>query len=353
MARAGILYSHVAKAAAQLAATGKNPTVDSVREQLGGTGSKSTIAPLLKQWKAQHQGETAAADAGLPVDLLEAVKGVYERVQADAQHQVELARSEHLAALKTVQEQLRQCQAHDGMLSQSVASLSAELAQTKEALARLQGAHQAEQITVASLRSDNAGMEQRLADRAAEVKALVEQLAQTRVQFEHFQEAIAAQRLEDRRAFDRHAGRLEHDLASAQQHLMMQQSTLAQQDTQLVQLRAEHASGADDAHAARHELATVLADRVQLTRQLTEAATSAEIVADKLERADRDLIEARMALAAQGRQTELLAGQLTGVGAERDKLTQEKLALAQDNAVLRERALAAGKRTNHSAKLGG
>jgi hypothetical protein len=97
----------------------------------------------------------------------------------------------------------------------------------------------------------------------------------------------------------------------------------------------------------------VLADRVQLTRQLTEAATSAEIVADKLERADRDLIEARMALGAQGRQTELLAGQLTGVGAERDKLTQEKLALAQDNAVLRERALAAGKRTNHSAKLGG
>lgn len=49
-------------------------------------------------------------------------------------------------------------------------------------------------------------MEQRLADRMAGVKALVEQLAQARVQFEQFQEAIAAQRLEDRQAFDRHAG---------------------------------------------------------------------------------------------------------------------------------------------------
>jgi chromosome segregation ATPase len=338
MARAGILYSHVAKAAAQLAAAGKNPTVDNVREQLGGTGSKSTIAPLLKQWKAQHQGETAAAGAGLPMDLLEAVKGVYERMQADAQRQVEQARVEHLAALEAVQEQLRQCQAHDGMLSQSAASLSAELAQTKEALARLQGAHHAEQITVATLRSDNAGMEQRLADRAMEVKALVEQLAQTRVQFEHFQEAIAAQRLEDRRAFDRHAGRLEHDLASTQQ--------------QLGQLRAEHAARVDDVRAAREELTMVLADRVQLTRQLAEAATSAETVAGKLERASQDVVEARIAIAAQQGQAELLMGQLAGVGAERDKLTQEILTLVQDNAALREHALAAGKRTKPSEKSG-
>lgn len=332
MARAGILYSHVAKAATQLAAAGKNPTVDSVREQLGGTGSKSTIAPLLKQWKAQHQGETAAAGAGLPVDLLEAVKGVYERMQADAQQQFELARAEHLAALEAVQEQLRQCQAHDGMLSQSAASLSAELAQTKEALARLQGAHQAEQITVATLRSDNAGMEQRLADRAAEVKALVEQLAQARVQFEHFQQAIAEQRLEDRRAFDRHAGRLEHDLASAQQ--------------QLGQLRAEHAARADDARAAREELATVLADRVQLTRQLAEATTSADTMADKLEKAGQEVIEARMALAQQQGQAELLTGQLARAAAERDKLVQE-------NAALRERAHAGTARARNAGKSGG
>ena len=38
MGRAGIHYSHVAKVAAQLAADGKNPTVDSVREALGSTG---------------------------------------------------------------------------------------------------------------------------------------------------------------------------------------------------------------------------------------------------------------------------------------------------------------------------
>lgn len=167
MARAGILYSHVAKAAAQLAAAGKNPTVDSVREQRGGTGSKSTITSLLKQWKAQHQGETVAVGAGLRVDLLEAVKGVYERMQADAQPQVDLACAEHLAALEAVQDQLCQCQAHGGMLSQSAASLSSELAQTKEALARLQGAHQPEQITVAIVSTCQAAHDSRQHERAS------------------------------------------------------------------------------------------------------------------------------------------------------------------------------------------
>lgn len=196
-------------------------------------------------------------------------------------------------------------------------------------------------FALATLRSDNAGMELRLADRAAEVKALGEQLAQARGQFEHFQEAIAAQRLEDRRAFDRIAGRLEHDLAGAQQRLLAQQAQLAQQDTQLGQLRADHDASAGEARTARKELAAAQADFEQLARQLAEAARHAEAEAAKLDKAEGKLIEAGMALVAQRRQTELLDERLAGMAAERDQLAQDKLALAQDNAVLRERVRAA------------
>lgn len=334
MARAGILYSHVTTAATQLVAAGKNPTVDSVREQLGGTGSKSTIAPLLKQWKAQHHGDVAAAGAGVPLELLEAVKGVYERMQADAQQQVELARTEHQAAQDAVLEQLSQCQVHEGMVSQAAAALSVELAQTKEVLAHLQGTYQAEQITVATLRSDNDGMERCLSDRAAEVKALVEQLAQGHAQFEHYQVAIGAQRLEDRQAYERQVGRLEKDLASAQQRLLTQQTTLAQHDTQLVHLRGEHAVLLCHTRSAREELITVSADRVQLTRQLAEATTSAKIVTGKYETAAEAVIELRIALAAKHGQMELMADELASVRAERDELVQDKGALAQRNTKL-------------------
>ncbi|MBW3512015.1 hypothetical protein [Janthinobacterium sp. NKUCC06_STL] len=108
---------------------------------------------------------------------------------------------------------------------------------------------------------------------------------------------------------------------------------MASAQQQLGQLRHELAARVDDERAAPEELATVLAKRAQLTHRLAKADVSAEAVAAKLERAGQDAIEARMALAAQQGQAELLAGKLVGVGAERDQL-------AQENAALPERALA-------------
>lgn len=69
---------------AKAAAAGTIPTVDTVRAALGDTGSKSTNGPYLNRWKAEQEGEKATAIAGLPVELLEAVKSVHELVQADA-----------------------------------------------------------------------------------------------------------------------------------------------------------------------------------------------------------------------------------------------------------------------------
>lgn len=339
MARAGILYSHVTKAADQLVAAGKNPTVDNVREALGSTGSKSTIAPMLKQWKVEHQSAVAATDAGLPVELLEAVKGVYERLQVEAERRVEQARVLHQAAIEEAQDQLQQCHAHEGMLSQSVDSLSVELAQTRESLFRLQAEHQAAKITVAGLQADNTGLQQRLSDRAAEVKAVGDQLTQARGQFEHYQESMAMQRTEDRQAYELRIGRLEQDLTGAQQRLSAQQVTVAQQDMQLAQLRLETARSDDEARAAREGFVEVQADRVQLARQLTEVKASEQAVADMLAIARQEATETRMALAAQERQTELLTHQLYDVGVERDRLAGDKLELAQDNATLRAESL--------------
>ncbi|GGZ80154.1 DNA-binding protein [Paraglaciecola sp. Hal342] len=53
MARAGVTYHDIAKAAEAIKTHGQEPTVDRVREHLG-TGSKSTIAPLLKRWRSDR-----------------------------------------------------------------------------------------------------------------------------------------------------------------------------------------------------------------------------------------------------------------------------------------------------------
>ena len=55
MARAGIYKSEVLRARDKLLATGRNPSIDAVREELG-TGSKSTIHRYLKEIEEEEGG---------------------------------------------------------------------------------------------------------------------------------------------------------------------------------------------------------------------------------------------------------------------------------------------------------
>lgn len=151
MARAGILYSDVAKAAAKLAADGKNPTVDSVREALGGTGSKSTIAPLLKRWKTEHQEQVVQAEAGLPPSLLTAVKGLHQHMQAEFAQQLEEAKRRHAETLHAAAEREQKLYTDHQATLGTNAALAADIARAREALAQLQASHHAQSLTLATV----------------------------------------------------------------------------------------------------------------------------------------------------------------------------------------------------------
>lgn len=86
MPRTGVTYFDISKAAETILERGDTPTVDKVRSQLG-TGSKSTIAPLLKRWRTDS-GVITEPQSGLPSDLLEAVKSLFDRVHSDADKQI-------------------------------------------------------------------------------------------------------------------------------------------------------------------------------------------------------------------------------------------------------------------------
>ena len=51
MARAGITYDQVAHRADAMAAEGRDPTIQGLREALGGTGSPNTIHKHLTAWR--------------------------------------------------------------------------------------------------------------------------------------------------------------------------------------------------------------------------------------------------------------------------------------------------------------
>lgn len=334
MARAGILYSQVAKAASQLAAAGKAPTIDAVREALGDTGSKSTIAPMLKRWKAEHQEVVASVDTGLPVDLVEAVKGVYQRLQDDVARQLEAVNEAHEQGLATARNQRDAALAAEAQLRQGHATLVREHTQTQEALVRCQQDLQANALALTAAQTENAGLLQRLSDRSAEAHILNQQLAQTRTQFEHFQEAAARQRAEERHAFEQRLARLEQENVAGQRRQEAQQVALGQQETALAHQMSELERLRDALNEAHTELHQVRSERNQQAAQLQELTMARADAERRLDMAHQALIEAKAGVAASGNQVEMLTSQLAiaerkAEQAERDKAAWIDKILAQ------------------------
>lgn len=335
MARSGILYSQVVQAAAQLAAAGKSPTVDAVREALGDTGSKSTIAPMLKRWKAEHQGTVAEVDSGLPAELVEAVKSLHGRLQDEVKRQLEQARDEHEAALAALALERDAARADRAQLRQAHDLLLREAESIRVALQRSQQDLQASTLALTAAQTENAGLQQRLADRVAEVGHLHQQLTQARSQFEHFQEATARQRASERQADEQRIARLEQDLTLQRHRHDEQQAVQARQELMLVQQEDELAELRQAQEQGRQALAHVSAERERQAEQLLAQASARAELERQLALSQQALSQALAQVAAASRQADLLAVQVAQADkraeqAERDKAAWvEKLLMWQ------------------------
>jgi chromosome segregation ATPase len=344
MGRLGIDYEGVANAALRLAEAGQNPTVDSVRVALGGTGSKSTIAPLLKRWKTEHSAALAAPEAGLPAALLQAVKSVHGQMEAAAARQIALAEERERAAQDAAAQLVKVAEARSSRLEEEKTLLTAQCAETVNALTGLQAQLHARALELAALQSECAGLQMRLADRAGEVGTLNKQLAQARTQFDHYQEATIAQRNQDRQAADQRAGALEQALAAERRHCAELQASAASQAARLTQLTDENDRLRGDLHAHSAAGEALRAERDQLAFELKSALATQKAATEAARSAGDDLVAANIDLAAEKRQSEMLAaqlGQALATGELRQKeWEKERLELIHANAALLARQAA-------------
>ena len=129
MSRTGINYHDVSNAAAKIQGHNENPTVDRIREILG-TGSKSTIARHLKDWKANN-GPTANAN-DLPAELIAIVTGLWERIQGNANEEIKAHKEESTQAIKTVEVKLKDAHQKQVELEQEIHKLEGTVFQQTE-----------------------------------------------------------------------------------------------------------------------------------------------------------------------------------------------------------------------------
>ncbi|HEX8613866.1 MAG TPA: DNA-binding protein [Telluria sp.] len=334
MARAGILYSHVAAAAAGLAADNKNPTVDTVREALGGTGSKSTIAPMLKRWKEEHQQAPSPAGPGVPPSLLQAVKGVYESIKTDFQQDLDVEKIAHAAGLRQLADELEKSRMEQAALELRVKTLDGELAGANASIAQAHQANHLLTVDLAGARSEQAGLQQRLADRAAEVAALNAQLTQARAQFDHYHEATATQRAEERQGFEQRAALVDRELVTLRQQLLHHKGQAAQFAGQLSQANSENARLHQAAEAAQGDAARERTAAERAAFQAAALSTQLDKLQARHDAMQAQLDENRIALAVRARESEILASHLASAESEAHAAAQEKQALVRQLTVL-------------------
>ncbi len=298
MGRSGITYSQVAEAAAQLIEQGRTPTVDHVRELLC-TGSKSTLSPLLKRWKDSHAEAVSSAEAGVPAPLLQAIQSLYQGMQHEVQQQLTVREADHATQMAAAAQHHVELAALNEQLQDASATLSTEIEVTRTELTQLYAERHADAVRAAALTSDNQALNLRLSDHAAQVSTLTHQLDQNRRQFDHYQEATARQRGEERQAADLHLQLREQALMSTQQQLANLRASAAQLSDRLNTTQVDHAQLGAALSDSRTQIAALQAAREQLTFQYQEVVAARADSARRFESVQIQLDQVRAAFVEQ------------------------------------------------------
>ncbi len=293
MARSGVTYFDVSNAAESVRQQGHEPTVDRVREHLG-TGSKSTLGPLLKRWREQ-QGD-AVATGGLPGDLINAVRALHDRLQATADERIEAAKTELHAVVEELRELLGQTEAELKDTQQSEERLRTELAASTAYTETLEKDRDEHLLRAAKAEAQRDEAWSRISDLKTALAEHQQESRAAQERFEHYQHQMAEDRQrerdEARLVLQQHQGQLQQLMdqmgkAEARYANLLaehkaQGQVLEGQRTKFHALQEDHVRAQADAEALARRLEGVIATRNTWQKQAEAAAGRAATLAAEL-----------------------------------------------------------------------
>lgn len=340
MARAGINYIDVTKAAQAIQDKGQNPTVDRVLAHLG-TGSKSTIAPLLKQWKVE-QGQVVDA-VGLPDDILKAVKGIHDRLQQSAEVKIEQALEESRVQISTTKDALEAATAQIERLKQDNEQLKTQLESDKIDNIDLRDKLEAEHITVARLTSGNEALASQLDQAKSMINEQKQETLHIRESFEHYQAQAAEDRQLEREQYQISKRQLEERIQATNQQLSIELKRSEQFSTEKQQLNSQVKQLSSDLDEAKQTLQKQSLEINHITQKLETTENNL----GELKQANKDLdskcstlIKENSTLQSAKQLLEHETGQLTAGLSE----ANETLSMLRDDnkIILQEKAMLQG-----------
>jgi chromosome segregation ATPase len=278
VARGGINKALVQQARETIQARGDYPSIDTVRIELGNTGSKTTIHRYLKELE-EEEGSRLDDQALLSDTLKEMVSRLAARLQEEAKELVAKADEQHeLRAQEWAVSDAERQQAITAAEAR-ISELEPLLAQSEQARIESERNHQAIALSAERLAQQVKDLEALLAEKNTHVQSLEEKHRHARDAMGHYRESVKEQREQDQRRHEQQVQQLHAEQRQLNQTLSIKRSDITQLNTDNARLVAELSE-------ARKRLAAEEARIQQLERQgrvVEEKATTlaAQLVASE------------------------------------------------------------------------
>lgn len=337
MARGGITLSDIDRAARYLQGQGKNPTIDAIRQYLG-TGSRTTLADLLKQWKAE-QAEGAAGN--LPESLLALVNSLWENLQTRAEERIQKYQETSDQEINQLKDQLATAKNSEAQLQQQLDQLKTEVTDKNQALAELEKSFQQSEKKYEKISAGYEITSKQLETSKQENQRLHQLATQIQNNLEHYQEFVQKQQVEQKLAWEKQQVAYQQEISQLKDSLAqtISQSELTEKDMTVIQFQLSKIE--QEYSQSNIQNQNLLIEHKKINRQLVEIQTQKESLEIQTKKIIAELTNAQELIQSLNQKTAILTEKLTQ--AEQNKqeaidqiqtLQHEKIFLIQEKSHL-------------------
>lgn len=206
---------------------GQHPSIDTVRIELGNTGSKSTIHRYLKE--LEEEASTRLDDeALLSQPIRELVARLASRLQEEAHSIVDESKSRYEYQIKELSGQCAALTEDAGQMADQRKAMELRLTETDEALTVKSAACDTLDKQVAEAKQREASLSALLKEKQTHIDSLEDKHRHSREALEHYRQSVKEQRDQDQRRHEQQVQQLQAEIRTLSQTISVKQGDLTQ-----------------------------------------------------------------------------------------------------------------------------
>ncbi|MFN6971104.1 MAG: DNA-binding protein [Rheinheimera sp.] len=272
MARTGITKDDVRAARQRLMDEGQSVTLDSLRIELGNTGSKSTIQRCLRE--LENDDSTVLHDEQLLTDTIKTtVLQLARQLQEEALAKIAQADAVHESAQENWQNLTGKLRIQVLDLKEQTDDLQLKLLSSEDSNKKLLEARQQDALKISELNGENTHLKSLLDTKEQHISSLEDKHQHARQSLEHYRTSVQTQREQDEQRHEHQIQQLQADLRVAQQTVIVKQHEASTLMTQVQHLTTTLQHVQTASVDMKEQLVSLQAERRQLERQLEHRNT--------------------------------------------------------------------------------